>query len=105
MPLDEYTVNLEKLVIRLKETGAHLIWASTTLVPEDEAGRFVGDAARYNEAAAAIMKKYSIPINDLHLLSSMITEHFTSPGDVHFSKEGSQILARQVAASIEPFLK
>jgi hypothetical protein len=43
VPLDEYEKNLETLVQQLEATGARLIWASTTVVPENEAGRFVGD--------------------------------------------------------------
>ena len=50
-PLPEYEKNLEKLVVRLKQTGATLIWASTTVVPEGEAGRIVGDDIKYNAAA------------------------------------------------------
>ncbi|WPJ95999.1 alpha/beta hydrolase fold domain-containing protein [Coraliomargarita algicola] len=105
VPLAEYTKNLEQLVIRLKQTGAQLVWASTTLVPEEEAGRFVGDEVRYNEAAAEIMLHHGIPIDDLHAVSLTLTRHFKRPGDVHFSKEGYQALGEQVAASIEPFLK
>ena len=41
--LEDYERNLDKLVIRLKKTGAKLIWASTTVVPEGDPGRFVGD--------------------------------------------------------------
>jgi hypothetical protein len=33
VPLDQYRKNLEALVLRLKKTGAKLIWASTTKVP------------------------------------------------------------------------
>jgi len=34
VPIGQYEANLEKLVLRLKKTGAKLIWASTTPVPE-----------------------------------------------------------------------
>jgi acetyl esterase/lipase/lysophospholipase L1-like esterase len=105
IPLPVYVKNLEQLVIRLQQTGAQLIWASTTLVPEGEAGRFVGDELRYNQAAAEIMQKYGIPINDLHAVSSSHTEHFKVKGDVHFTQAGYQILGREVAASILSFLK
>ena len=52
---EEYRENLEKLVARMQRTGAKLIWASTTVVPEGEAGRFVGDDAKYNAVAAVVM--------------------------------------------------
>lgn len=55
IPVAEYEANLERLVERLKQTGAVLVWGSTTVVPEGEAGRVVGDDAKYNAAAARVM--------------------------------------------------
>ena len=101
VPLDQYEKNLETLVQRLKQTGATLIWASTTKVPEGEAGRNVGDDARYNAVAAKIMKKHGIAINDLHALSATFEPSlFTKPGDVHYTKQGSVRLAKQVTEAI-----
>jgi len=65
-PLDEYEKNLRKLVARLKKTGATLIWANTTPVPEGEPGRIKGGAIKYNAVATKIMKEHGIAINDLH---------------------------------------
>jgi len=76
-------------------------WASTTIVPPNEAGRLEGDEVRYNAAAAQIMKRHQFPINDLHGLSSTFdASMFVGPGDVHFTEAGSQKLAEQVAQSI-----
>ncbi len=98
---EQYRANLEKLVLRLKATGAQLVWASTTVVPEGEAGRFVGDDAKYNAIAAEIMKRHDIPTDDLYTLSkSFAPELFVKPGDVHFTEKGYQQLAAQVAASL-----
>lgn len=98
---EEYQENLEKLVSRLKETGAKLIWCTTTFVPEGEAGRFVGDGVRFNYLARPIMEKHDVIINDLHPLSTYIhPEHGRKAGDVHYTKEGSKILAKQVAETI-----
>lgn len=52
--LEQYEKNLDQLVTRLEKTNATLIWAHTTVVPEKEAGRFVGDDKKYNEVAAKI---------------------------------------------------
>ena len=41
---------------RPKETGAKLIWRTTTPVPQGAAGRVPGHAAKYNQIAAAIME-------------------------------------------------
>lgn len=104
VPLEQYQVNLEKLVTRLKAKGAKLIWATTTVVPEGEAGRFVGDEIKYNQVAEKIMQKHEVAINDLHAASSQLSEHFVRTGDVHFTKEGSAALGAQVAEAIREVL-
>ncbi len=103
---EQYRENLEKIVAILKATDAKLIWASTTPVPEGEAGRKVGDDLVYNKIAAEVMEENDIPTNDLHalMLPHMKTKT-TAPGNVHFTAEGSQILAKQVAEEIEKALE
>jgi len=104
--LPEYEKNLRELVRRLKATKAKLIWAATTPVPEGEAGRIQGDAAKYNEAAARIMQDNDIPINDLHAhMLPRMKEFQTKPDNVHFTAEGSRFLAEKVADSIREALK
>jgi lysophospholipase L1-like esterase len=99
---EDYEKNLNALVDRLQKTGASLIWASTTLVPEGEAGRFVGDDVKYNAIAAKVMSERGIPINDLHATSTAFDPLlFTKPGDVHFKKAGSEKLATEVVRSIQ----
>ena len=100
-PIEDYEKNLEKIVNRLEKTGAKLIWASTTLVPDGESGRKVGDDVRYNAAAAKVMEKHRIPIDDLYSLTKdFAPEFFQAPANVHYSKPGYDRLARQVAESI-----
>ena len=99
--LEQYEKNLDELVSRLEKTGAKLIWAHTTVVPEQEAGRIVGDDEKYNAVAAVIMRKHGIAINDLHSLSKTFpSELFSKPGDVHYSQDGYRKLAHQVAEHI-----
>jgi hypothetical protein len=104
--LPEYEKNLRELVRRLKATKAKLIWATTTPVPEGEAGRIQGDAAKYNEAANRIMRENDITINDLHThILPRMKEFQTRPDNVHFTTEGSRYLAEKVAESIRDALK
>ena len=106
VPIGQYEQNLEQLVQQLKATGATLIWASTTKVPEGEADRKVGDDIKYNAVAARIMKKHGIPINDLHTLSASFPPDLsTRTGDVHFTKPGSAKLAEKVVESIRAELE
>ena len=99
--LEEYRNNMEKIVARLKQSDATLIWCTTTPVPEHEAGRKIGDDLQYNSVAAEIMKKNKISINDLHTHALLKqTEIQAKEGDVHFNKKGSAYLAQKVAREI-----
>jgi lysophospholipase L1-like esterase len=103
--VEEYSANLEKLVLQMKKTGSRLIFATTTPVPEGEAGRKVGDDLRYNKAARAVMKKHGVSINDLHaIVAGKMGQFGTRPGNVHFKPEGSSLLARQVARAVKEAL-
>ena len=103
--VEEYSANLEKLVLRMKKTGSRLIFATTTPVPEGEAGRKVGDDLRYNKAAGAVMSKHGVAVNDLHAVMAGRMDQFgTRPGNVHFKSEGSALLAKQVAREVKEAL-
>lgn len=105
VPIPDYEKNLEQLVERLQKTGAKLIWANTTLVPDGEVGRFVGDEIKYNGAAERIMEKHGVTINDLHATSAAFSgDLFTGKGDVHFTQQGSNKLAAQVIAKVNEAL-
>ena len=56
VPLPQYEQNLRKIVTRLRETGAKLIWCTTTPVPPGPAGRAADDAVRYNGAEGKVLR-------------------------------------------------
>jgi len=104
-PPTDYEKNLERLVTRLEATGAKLIWANTTVVPEGEVGRFVGDDAKYNAIAARVMQKHGIATDDLFTLTKGFAGRCsTKAGDVHYTAAGYEKLAVHVAAAIESLL-
>jgi acyl-CoA thioesterase-1 len=107
VPLDEYEKHLAELVARLKKTGARLIWASTTPVPEGKLSppRVDSDVVAYNAAAARIMQQQGVEINDLYSFALPKLKEIQRPVNVHFTPAGSAALARQVAARIEAALK
>ena len=106
IPLPEYEKNLDELVKRLKATKAKLIWAHTTKVPPKTPDRILGEDDKYNAAAARVMKRHGIPINDLHALTKAFPANlYVRPGDVHFKREGYQKIAKQVVAHILAVLK
>jgi lysophospholipase L1-like esterase len=105
VPVAEYEKNLRTLVKRLKETGATLIWASTTPVPEGTVGRVPGDAKKYNEAAARVMKEESVQTNDLYAFAEPKLAEIQLKANVHFSPTGYDALAGAVAEKIEKALE
>jgi acyl-CoA thioesterase-1 len=107
--IKDYERNLRELVGRLEATGARLIWATTTPVPEGSQSskpkRFPEDAPRYNAVARKVMNEHGVAINDLFAVSMARCEGLrTAPGNVHYTDEGYRILAQHVAASIEQAL-
>jgi lysophospholipase L1-like esterase len=96
----DYTQNLTKIVKHLKKTGAKLIWASTTPIPEGSNGRIAGDEIHYNRSAEEVMKDQGIPINDLYGVILPHLAEFQLPQNVHFTIEGSEFLGKRVAEKI-----
>lgn len=101
VPPDEYEKNLRKLVQRMEQTKAKLIWCSTTPVPKGAKGRVVGDSVKYNEIAAKVMKDHGVAVNDLYGFAMVRLAKIQRPANVHFSPEGSKSLAEQVVKAIE----
>jgi acyl-CoA thioesterase-1 len=101
VPLPEYEKNLTTLVERMKKTGAKLIWCATTPVPEGVSPpRKDSDVVAYNAVAAKIMKANGIPTDDLYAFALPKLKEIQRPANVHFSEEGSKVLAGQVAKTI-----
>jgi acyl-CoA thioesterase-1 len=104
--LDRYEENLRTIVARLKQTGATLIWCSTTPVPEQSnPPRRQSDVIAYNAVAKKIMDENGIRIDDLYSFTVPRQSAIQLPNNVHFSAEGSKVLAGQVAGSIADVLK
>jgi pimeloyl-ACP methyl ester carboxylesterase/lysophospholipase L1-like esterase len=103
VPLADYEKNLTTLTARLKATGAMLIWAETTPVPEGAKGRKAGDEKKWNEAAARVMTAAGVPVNPLHARAAEKPE-LQRPKDVHFKDAGSKHLAEKVAEVISAAL-
>lgn len=102
----DYEANLRKLVARLKATGAKLIWATITPIPEGELNppRRFGQVAEYNEIAARVMKEEGVAIDDLNTAVTPRFAELQTPKDLHYKPAGYEFLATFVAKSIEAAL-
>ncbi|HCN78687.1 MAG TPA: SGNH/GDSL hydrolase family protein [Verrucomicrobiales bacterium] len=105
-PIADYQQRLEQLIERMKKTGAKLMWAGSTPCPDTKDGKYKSaPIVERNTAAAEVMKKHGIAIDDLF---TAITPHLATmqnPDDVHFNGQGYDFLGETVAKAIEAALK
>ena len=102
----DYEANLRKIVARLKQTGATLIWATITPIPDGELNppRRFGSVAEYNAIAARVMRENGIRINDLNAHVTPRFAELQTPRDLHYQPAGYEFLAEKVAAEIQVVL-
>ena len=105
--LADYETNLRQLVAKLKASGAKLIWASTTPVPEGKLNppRRVADVTSYNQAALRVMQEAGVTVNDLHAFALPRLAEIQLPANVHFRPQGSAQLAQPVSKAIAEALE
>ncbi|MCM2371261.1 sulfatase-like hydrolase/transferase [Aporhodopirellula aestuarii] len=102
---EAYRKNLSELVGKLKDTGAKLIFATTTPYPDGvKPARLPADAKLYNDIALEIMKANEIEVNDLYALCEGRLEELQHPKNVHFNRAGQELQSKAVAAAIEAAL-
>ncbi len=98
---EDYATRLEQVVEKLEATGAKLMWASSTPLRGKYANGPGGDPmVAFNAAAAEIMKKHNIPIDDLHAVATPLVPTLQGPDGCHFNGQGYQIIGKAVAKRI-----
>jgi len=105
--LDTYTRNVKVILDRLKATGAHVVWATTTPVPAhvEPATSHWADIDTYNAAATHVAKEAGVAIDDLYSVVKPREDELQRPANVHFNPSGSDVLAHAVADSIKAQLE
>lgn len=105
-PLADYSQRLDQLVTRMQKTGAKVIWASTTPIPDDAAKKqTAASIIERNQAASSVMKQRNVAVDDLFTAITPHVAKLQNPNDVHFTAAGYEFLGQQVAASILAVLK
>jgi acyl-CoA thioesterase-1 len=99
--VEQYEKNLRLIVARLKQTGAKLIFGSTTPVPESDAAKYVKDSELpYNVVAKKVMAEEGVTWNDLWAAVKPRQDQLQGKRNVHFMASGSAVLAKQVTEAI-----
>lgn len=97
---EDYAKRLEQITERLEATGAKLIFANSTPLPEGAEKYQHGACKRLNAVAAEIMERHNIPINDLYGAMLPVLDKYQNPGDCHFGGEGYVFMGDLVAKRI-----
>jgi hypothetical protein len=104
-PLPDYTKRLEQLIVRMQKTGAKLMWANTTPIPDEPTkGYKASTIVEHNQVAAEVMKRYQIPVDQLFEAVTPRQAELQLPRDVHFKPEGYDFLGQEVAKAITTIL-
>ena len=107
VPLEDYEKNLTELVKKLKATGAKLLWATTTPVPEGDQkpARKAEDPPRYNAVAKKIMDENGVAIDDLYAFALPKLKEIQLISNVHYTPKGYQALGEEVAKTVQAALE
>jgi len=105
-PLADYESRLAQIMVRLKATGAKLIWASTTPIPRDEAKKQTPESiVERNAVAARVAAQHGCTVNDLFGFITPQLAATQNPNDVHFNARGYEVLGQQVAQAVAAVLR
>ncbi|MBI1369951.1 MAG: SGNH/GDSL hydrolase family protein [Planctomycetes bacterium] len=100
----DYLANLNKLIDRLQATGAKLVWATSTPLNTDDAHR--QGIIDFNAAAAELMKKRGVAIDDLYTAILPHVDEWQNPKDhCHYGAPGYEFLGSVVSQNILENLK
>ena len=100
----DYASRLEQLITRMKKTGATLIWAHTTPLPDVPGKYTAASIVDRNAAAAKVMARHKVAINDLFGAMTPRLAELQNPNDCHFNGAGNTFLGETVARFLEPRL-
>jgi len=103
-PLDEYIDYLGKILQRLKETNARIVWATSTPVKPTCENCSNEDLDRYNAEAVRFMTAEGVPINDLNALIRPDLDGNIDADHVHLSGAGVEACGEAVANVIRGLL-
>ncbi len=106
-PPEVYEKQLKEIVKKLKATGAVLIFATTTPVPKGgvKPHRGVDAPEKYNAIAKKIMQQNGVAIDDLYAFAEPRLKDIQRPVNVHFTPQGSKLLAKEVVKHIRQALQ
>ena len=94
--LENYLDNLKGILRFLRDSGAQVVWATTT--PIDAVKRSSGDGwwwdnskiSKFNEAASKLMNKEGVLVSDLHAHVATNRRHYLQDGGRYLTAAGAE---------------
>ena len=104
-PVEEYVETLGRILRELQKTGAHVIFATSTPVRNENPRQFNVDIDYYNARAVHFMQTQGIQINDLNgFVKPHIAEFISDTDFVHLNKEGIKRVGDRVCEVLRPWI-
>jgi acyl-CoA thioesterase-1 len=101
--LDLYRKQYDAILTKCEATGARLIVATTTPVPEGKVKpyRAPSDVPKFNAVAKELAEKHGAATDDLYAFAAERLAEIQQPANVHFTDAGSKALAEKVVESLK----
>ncbi|MBN2449303.1 MAG: SGNH/GDSL hydrolase family protein [Lentisphaeria bacterium] len=96
---EEYAANLDRVIGRLQQTGATLVWARTTPFGPNIA-RGEDESIPLNRVADEVVRRHGIAVCDLHSAVIGRIAEVQGSDHTHFQAEGVRLLAEQVVKTL-----
>ena len=103
--LEEYEMNIRRILKAFFKITPKVIFATTTPVRENHPYNSNDDIVLYNKKAIEIMNEYGVKVNDLYsLLKDDVNRYIREDDLIHLTDEGINKCAKQVIKSIKEIM-
>lgn len=103
-PLDRYLEDMKRVYARMKETGARIIFATTTPTTPYDVDRRQEDIVEYNREITRWLEEKGVEINDLYSFVKPHIFEYISDDHVHLNKYGVHEVGNRVVEVIKKHL-
>ncbi|MEI7781227.1 MAG: GDSL-type esterase/lipase family protein, partial [Planctomycetota bacterium] len=101
---EQFAVNLRKIIARLRQTGATILWVRTTPWGRADDDPTVDRSPKTNEASDSVAKEQGIESVDLHTLMFNDRTRLQAKDHTHWTDEAAALMGKAIANAIEPHL-
>lgn len=98
--IEEFTANLDKILIRLKKAAGKIYYASIILPPEVDTAYARALVATYNEAAEQACRNNDVYYVNVNVMIDQVAPDYSKRSDPKLSKSELEELAKHIASAL-----